>query len=66
MNEIIIDEKQIENMIYEIIGKQIMFDFDLANLYKCTNGTKTINQAVNRHLDRFPENFHFRISEEEL
>ena len=66
MNEIIEQEKiKIEDIIYEVRGKQVMFDFDLANLYKCANGAKTINQAVNRHLDRFPEDFHFRISEEE-
>lgn len=32
--------------IYEIRGVQVMLDRDLAKLYKCANGTKTINQAV--------------------
>lgn len=44
-NEIIKEEK-VENMIYEIRGKQVMLDSDLAKLYECKNGTKTINQAV--------------------
>ena len=60
MNEL--DEIKIENMIYEIRGKQVMFDKDLAILYGCKNGTKTINQAVKRHINRFPERFMFKIS----
>ena len=66
MNNIITkDEAKIENLIYEIRGKQVMLDFDLARLYKCVNGTKTINQAVNRHLDRFPDDFYFQLNNEE-
>ena len=64
MNEII-KEENIENMIYEIRGKQVMLDSDLARLYKCKNGTKTINQAVVRHKNRFPERFMFQLSKEE-
>ena len=44
MNEVI--EIKIESLIYEIRGKQVMLDSDLAKLYQCANGTKTINQAV--------------------
>ena len=66
MNEVIInDESAIEYMIYEIRGKQVMLDSDLARLYKCANGTKTINQAVNRHPDRFPNDFYFQLTDEE-
>ena len=66
MNEVIInDENAIEDMIYEIRGKQVMLDSDLARLYKCANGTKTINQAVNRHPDRFPNDFYFQLTDEE-
>ena len=40
MNEIIEREEMIvENMIYEIRGKQVMLDSDLAKLYQCANGT---------------------------
>ena len=42
-----------------------MLDSDLARLYECVNGTKTINQAVNRHLDRFPDDFYFQLNTEE-
>ena len=59
------DNINIENMIYEIRGKQVMLDSDLAILYECANGAKTINQAVNRHLDRFPNDFYFQLSIEE-
>lgn len=37
------EQSEVENMIYEIRGKQVMLDSDLANLYECVNGTKTIN-----------------------
>ena len=56
---------EISSKIYEIRGKQVMLDSDLAKLYNCKNGTKTINQAVNRHLDRFPNDFYFKLNEEE-
>lgn len=66
MNEVITkDEVEIGNLIYEIRGKQVMLDSDLAGLYGCANGTKTINQAVKRHINRFPERFMFQLTEEE-
>ena len=66
MNEIIEKEEiKIENLIYEIRGKQVMLDSDLAKLYQCVNGTKTINLAVKRHINRFPERFMFQLTKEE-
>ena len=59
------DEIKIEDMIYEVRGKQVMLDSDLAKLYDCTNGTKDINKAVNRNIDRFPPDFYFQLSFEE-
>lgn len=38
---------------------------DLARLYNCKNGTKTINLAVKRHINRFPERFMFQLTENE-
>ena len=55
----------VENLIHEIRGKQVMLDSDLARLYQCRNGTKSINLAVKRHLDRFPERFMFRLAPSE-
>jgi len=52
-------------MIYEIRGKQVMLDSDLAKLYHCSNGTKSINLAVIRHINRFPERFMFQLKREE-
>lgn len=63
MNEIV--ENKIENMIYEIRGRQVMLDSDLARLYGCVNGTKTINQAVKRHINKFPERYVFKLTDEE-
>ena len=42
-----------------------MFDSDLARLYHCKNGTKSINLAVNRNIDRFPIDFYFQLTKEE-
>ena len=60
------EELNIENMIYEIRGKQVMLDSDLAKLYECKNGTKDINKADKRNIERFPKNFYFQITEEEM
>ena len=60
------EELNIENIIYEIRGKQVMLNSDLAKLYECKNGTKDINKAVKRNIERFPKNFYFQITEEEM
>ena len=52
-------------MIYEFRGKQVMLDSDLAKLYQCKNGTKDINKAVNRNIERFPNDFYFQLHKEE-
>lgn len=65
MHEIVEKEINVENMIYEIRGKQVMLDSDLAKLYECSNGTKTINLAVKRHINRFPERFMFQLTDNE-
>ena len=58
-------ELNIENMIYEIRGKQVMLDSDLARLYQCKNGTKSINLAVNRNVKKFPNDFYFQLTNNE-
>ena len=57
------DDINIENLIYEVRGKQVMLDSDLARLYHTE--TKRINEAVNRNKSKFPERFCFRITESE-
>lgn len=42
-----------------------MLDSDLAKIYECKNGTKSINLAVKRHINRFPERFMFQLTEKE-
>ena len=64
MNELQ-EEKQINNIIYDIRGIEVMLDSDLAKLYECANGTKTINQAVKRHIKKFPERYMFQLTKEE-
>ncbi len=62
MNNLVKEEK-IENMIYEIRGKQVMLDSDLAILYGTE--TKRINEAVRRNNDKFPERFSWILSDSE-
>ena len=67
MNNIVVKkEEKLTNLIYEIRGKQVMLDSDLASLYECANGTKTINLAVKRHINRFPERFMFQLTMDEV
>ena len=64
MNKIIINDNiKIENMIYEIRGKQVMLDSDLAMLFGYE--TKQLNRQVLRNINRFPENYCFQITDAE-
>lgn len=65
MNGMLEKELAIENMIYEIRGKQVMLDSDLAKLYQCKNGTKEINQAVKNNINKFPERYSWVLTDEE-
>lgn len=56
--------RPLEAMIYVIRGQKVMFDADLAAL--CEVPTKALNQAMRRNLDRFPEDFAFQLSRDEL
>ena len=53
----------IENMIYNFRGVQVMIDHDLAMLYDVK--TKVLNQAVNRNIERFLEWFRFQLPQDE-
>ena len=65
MNEIV-EKKEIESKIYNIRGVEVMLDSDLAEIYKCANGTKTINLAVKRNIERFPKDFYFQLNDAEF
>ena len=59
-----ISNEEIKNLIYTIRGKQVMIDSDVAMLYHYE--TKNINKAVKRNIERFPEEFCFQLTDEEL
>ena len=62
MNNIVVsDNIKIENMIYEIRGKQVMLDSDLAKLYNVE--TKRINEAVKNNIEKFPERYCFKLND---
>ena len=62
-NLVIVDNREIQNMIYTIRDKQVMIDSDLATLYQVT--TKRLNEQVRRNKNRFPSEFVFRLTAEE-
>lgn len=53
----------IKDLIYEVRGKQVMLDSDVAYLYGYE--TKRINETVRRNIARFPQNFCFQLTKEE-
>ena len=56
--------RPIESLIHVIRGQKVMVDADLANLYEVPTGA--LNQAVRRNMERFPEDFAFRLSKAEF
>lgn len=54
----------IEPLIYQVRGYQVMLDSDLARLYGVD--TRRLNEQVKRNLERFPEDFMFQLSKEEV
>ena len=57
------DIQLIQSRIYEIRGQKVMLDFDLAELYQVE--TRILNQSVKRNINRFPDDFMFRLTESE-
>ncbi|MDE6786450.1 MAG: ORF6N domain-containing protein [Muribaculaceae bacterium] len=58
------DIEIIRSKIYEIRGQKVMLDRDLAEMYGVA--TRALNQAVKRNADRFPEDFMFQMTNEEV
>ena len=54
----------IENKIYEIRGQKVMLDFDLAEMYGVE--TKRLREQVRRNIERFPAEFMFELTKEEV
>jgi len=64
MNKLIIDEQNIQKKIFTLRGHQVMLDRDLAELYQVE--TRALKQAVKRNIERFPEDFMFELTEDEI
>lgn len=60
----LVPQEIIEQKIFLIRGKKVMFDRDLAKLYSVD--TRTLNQAVRRNKKRFPDDFMFQLNKEEF
>ena len=60
----IADERDIRGRIYMLRGRQVMLDSDLAEIYGYT--TKAFNQQVRRNTEKFPDDFMFQLTEDEL
>ena len=56
--------RSIQNRIYEIRGERIILDSDLADLYEVP--LKVLNFAVKRNIKRFPKDFMFQLTRDEL
>jgi hypothetical protein len=55
---------QISGKIFEFLGRKVMLDRDLAELYEVE--TKYLKRSVRRNIDRFPDDFMFELSKTEL
>ena len=60
---VMVDDREIQSMIYTFRGRQVMLDSDLAMLYQVT--TSNLNKAMKRNIARFPERFCFQLTENE-
>ena len=56
--------QKVQHKIQEIRNQKVMLDFDLAELYEVE--TRILNQAVKRNIERFPDDFMFRLTKEEF
>ena len=60
----ILDKQTIESMIYTIRGQKVMLDFELARIYGYE--TKNFNRQVKNNIGKFPEEFMFQLTNEEI
>ena len=59
-----VNVEDIKHRIFEVRGMRVMLDRDLSELYGVE--TRALNQAVKRNMERFPEDFMFTLTEQEL
>ena len=65
--EIIVPElnnETIESMIYIVRGEKVMLDFELAKIYGYS--TKNFNRQVKNNIDKFPDEFRFQLTRDEV
>ena len=55
--------QNIQNLVYEVRGKSIMFDFDLSAMYGVE--TRRLKEQVRRNIERFPDDFMFQLTKNE-
>lgn len=61
---LVVDSRIVQNLVYTIRGQQVMLDSDLAELYGYE--VKRLNEQVKRNINRFPEDFMFQLTLEEV
>ena len=61
---LVVDSKTVQNLVYTIRGQQVMLDSDLAEIYGYE--VKALNQQVKRNINRFPDDFMFQLTQEEI
>jgi hypothetical protein len=61
---LLVTSDEMQKMVHIVRGQRVMLDFDLARLYGVT--TSALNQAVQRNADRFPEDFAYQVTQQEL
>ena len=60
----VMEGSHIQSLIYVIRGKQVMLDYELAALYGYE--VRALNQQVKRNIERFPDDFMFQLTKEEV
>ena len=58
-----LEHQNIQNLVYRVRGKNVMFDFDLATTYQVE--TRRLKEQVRRNIERFPDDFMFQLSKSE-
>ena len=62
--EILLADKSIQDIIYDIRGVKVMLDYDLASMYEVD--VSQLKRQVRRNINRFPEDFMFELTSEEV
>ena len=62
--DLVATSDEIQNMVRVVRGQRVMLDFDLARLYGVT--ASALNQAVRRNAERFPDDFAYQLTRQEV